>query len=108
MSTEIGKFDRQIDIKERTTTRDAKGGGFKDTFTTKHENVPCQVDYRRGREKVEQDRKTARTYVDFHIRYIEGIQPDWTIFFDDMVYDIEKIVVMGRRERQIITAYVRF
>ncbi len=107
MSVEIGRLDKLLDLQSVADVKDAVGGFFT-TYTTEHSNVWTQVTFKRGNEKIEQDRNTATGVVEFKIRWIDKIKKNWIVLHEGDIYDITNIAIIGRRELIIITAENKF
>lgn len=101
---DIGKLDKLITIQSETSVKNTDSS-FDQVFTDLHTNVWCEVKFKRGNDKIEQDRDTSTTFVNFTIRFIDGLTEDMEVVYKSINYRIKNFIETGRDEFLTIEAF---
>lgn len=105
----IGRLRRKITIQQITETRDAYGEPIK-TWTTLL-NTRAAIEPLMGREFWESQQHNAEKNVRFRIRHsktAETITPKMRISWDSRTFDIQSVVNVYERNREIILMAVEY
>jgi SPP1 family predicted phage head-tail adaptor len=102
-----GELDKRMTVQQATDVQ-TTSGDITTTWADLWANVPCRVIYAdasKASEKFEADRDTARTYIDFKIRWRSGLNQKMRIVYGSNNYDIVAISDLGRQEGIVLKAY---
>lgn len=107
MKKERYNMDERILVQYPTSTRSATGAAI-DTWSD-WRTIWAQVEYPKqgNSEEVSTDQEQITRRVRFVIRYTGTIQEKWRIIHEGDTHDILRIVPIGRRDFEDITAEVR-
>jgi SPP1 family predicted phage head-tail adaptor len=102
----IGRLDRRITIEALTETQSASGEP-QETWSTFAEVWAARRDVS-GSERFRSQQELAEKVTRFTVRFLDGLDAKHRIIGDDgLIYDIQSIMEMGRRQFQEITAEAR-
>lgn len=96
---EAGRLRQRVTIQEKDPTQDEYGEEvptWSDVAT-----VWAAVEPLRGREFLEAQRVGAEVTTRIRIRYRDGIVPEMRVVWGDHVYDIEAVIPVKERQREI-------
>lgn len=94
-----GLLRNQITIESVTETQDSAGSPI-ESWTT-YAVVMSAYEPQSGSESFDEDQEQATVKHRFRIRYLSGITPKMRISFDSRIFDIESVINVGGRNKQI-------
>lgn len=96
-SMNIGAMDRRVTIQAKADTQSADGLPV-ETWTNAYTNVPAQRKYGTGGEKEDEGQQVNHQKADYICKYVSGITTEHRIVEGSLVYEIESIEEIGRRQ----------
>jgi len=97
----IGKLRKKIDIVKFIETQDAYGQPVK-TRTYHAASRWAEVNPKAGREAFLRQQTIDEKNVTFGLRYIEGITPKMVVVYGDVDYNIESVLNVEERNRELL------
>lgn len=91
-----GAMDRKITIQSRAVTQDNQGSPV-ETWST-FASVWAQKSDIRGQVSLIDDKETGISNTKFSIRYLSGLNMQMRISYDGIIYHIDDIAEIGRRD----------
>jgi len=91
----IGKLDKVIEIRQKTTSKDLSGEDV-DNYDTVFATVFAHWKPRRGTEGFEAGQLVAVGVGELEIRRLPGIDETMKVVMDDVWYDILNVMDIGR------------
>lgn len=104
---DVGSLDKRITIQNYTTSR--TGSGAQEESWDDWRTVWAKIEYPNtgNTEDIMTDQQMITRRARFVIRYTGQVQEKWRIVYNDEVYDILRVVPMGRARFEDITAELR-
>lgn len=91
-----GDMDRKIIIQSRTLSKNASGEA-EETWATFATVWAQKLDFA-GKEYFAAKQVNSEVSTKFKIRWLSGLKMEMRISFDSIIYDIQSIAELGRRE----------
>lgn len=99
--TRAGEFRHIISIQTRGVVAD-EFGGEKPAWTNFATNVRAKKRDLSGRELVSAQAAQSEITTEFTIHYLAGLNTDMQIVEDSVAYDIDSIIDVGARGRELV------
>ena len=100
----VGPMNRRVEIQEATETQDETGEPVEVWATTR--TVRAARKDVRGWERFRSDQEIAARTSVFTMRWFSGLTTEMRLSHDGMIWDIEGLAELGRRQFHEVTATV--